>query len=66
MKSVKTALSKKMPKGWQTVWNKFKSGNSNVEIKKNIKMYLKYRGVLHFLKKYLKNLRNRDHKKLEN
>ena len=48
MKSVKTALSKKMPKGWQTVWNKFKSGNSNVEIKKNVNIYLKYRDVLPF------------------
>ena len=45
---------------------KLKSSNSNVEIKKNIKIYLEYRGVLPFFKEYLKNLRNGDHRKLVN
>ena len=45
----------------------FKSDNSNVAIRKNIKIFLKKKGHLSFLKKIsmLKNLRNGDHRKLE-
>jgi hypothetical protein len=65
MNSIATKISLKMPKGWYIIQkNSFKSDNSNVVMSKNIKIIFCYQDDFVLLKKYTKNLRNDDHRKL--